>query len=208
MLEFSWSLGHIFSCSLDLSLASRSRSCWFCLIGPAAAPVYSSRNPVMVGGGGCDLSSGPGEHSGRICLFISTQTWWPGGEDDAAGGERRRRRFRRGGLPRTVPRRVQLRRRARRHQRTICINTTLYHHYGLVRVSLSPLPNHLQFVLIIFHMACSLIPFPPSWIWDLERCSRIQPPGVNDWFFSTARGLIHGPIPHFGGGEGPLIWYI
>jgi hypothetical protein len=37
-------------------------------------------------------------------LFISTQPRWPGGEDDAGGGERRRRRFRRGGLPRTIPR--------------------------------------------------------------------------------------------------------
>jgi hypothetical protein len=207
MLEFSWSLGHIFFLARSIYPQRPDQApVGFVLSGPQRHPFTASANPLWWGG--CDLSSGPDEHSGRICLFISTQTWWPGGEDDAAGGERRRRRFRRGGLPRTVPRRVQLRRRARRHQRTICINTTLYHHYGLVRVSLSPLPNHLQFVLIIFHMACSLIPFPPSWIWDLERCSRIQPPGVNDWFFSTARGLIHGPIPHFGGGEGPLIWYI
>jgi hypothetical protein len=133
-----------FSCPPDLPSTCRSSSCWFCLIGPATTPFYCSRKPVTAGG--CDLNSGP-----NPSVFpFSTQTRWPSGEDDAAGGERWRRWFWRGGLPRTVPRRVQLRRRVRKHQRTICVDATLYHHYGLVKVSLSPLYNHLQLVLIIF----------------------------------------------------------
>jgi hypothetical protein len=147
--------------------------------------------------GGGEVNSGPREHSGRVSSFphnldgqaerLTRQAVSGGGGD--SGGEGCQGRSR--GVVDFDDARAST--SAPSASTPHCTTTTVS-----LGFSLPPQSSAVRFNRFStrpgrwFH--------PRLWIWDLfERCSRMQAPGVNDWFFSSARVF---PISGGGGGGG------